>query len=354
MLKKSIKSALKRSNAVEMANAVCFMMAIVFSVLIRYRGAAFMLLAIGAADITRFLLCGYWYQIPWHATAHRQCPQKDRAYYIGSIIKMLAYTTVFALSIPWMSFMGCTRTIIIHIAWYVIMGIALTECCRSLAHVLHKRRMSWLGDNEGRIGILGFTAIICCVIQVITVHIVAANTLGPAGLIVACIPVVLQVIALDIFADLFRDDYEHLTRFYGWMELIGRKLFFIGCVVAVVAALMRTEFVFMTYSVWFQIAILGAMAAVKDVVSAYWHLSSRWHLNDTTQRTHDANVVRHIAAAMWFIVTMIGISLEDNGFSSLIVIGMVAIMLASFICLVIEASDISRDDYDRPSYKEPY
>ena len=347
MLIKSLKSIQKRSGLLELTNAVAFILAIVFSILTKFPGAAWLLVVIGLSDIARFILCGTWYHIPFHQDVYDwHCPQKDDAYTYGVRIKICSYlvaAVMFAISSPTIELL----------AWYVAVSVSLFELIRTIAHVLYKHRANWLDDNNGEMGYISYGLIVCIIEIVISIHLITTNYLGKASLIIACILASHCIVTMD-----FINPYtvrKGLTRFYGWLEAFTQKFFYLGYATAIIIALAKTGFKLNGNPIAIIIAVLAFIAALRDIVMAIWHLMGRWSINYITERNHSYNLLRRVAIYVWIILSLIALIMSSEGFACATIVFMLITIVLSIVCILSDEADIeySLNDY-RLYEEEPY
>ena len=340
MIIESIRSitSRKRSGVLEIANGICFLLAILCSILAKYHGAVWLLCIIGLADLARFILCGYWYHIPFREDVHYHCPQKDQCYRIGIVAKLSLYFVLFVSSF--------FTTTIGYCAWYFILAISVFEALRTLAHVSHKRDRSWLEDNEGRIGILGISGIICIILTSINCHLIATECLGKNGMVIACILTATYVVVLNLVNNLiWQNDYERVTRYYAWLESFSRKFFIISHAIAITVAYSKTGITLNNVSIATVLLIAVIFTIIRDLWMAFWHITGRWSIRYISSRSGIMSAVRDVLTCLWVIFSIVAISINNQQLADYTAVGAFCIAGFSIIYLVSEVYDTENARY---------
>ena len=344
-MSKIIQSITKRSGKLEIVNAACFVVAIIFSILTNAKGAAWLLAVIGLSDAARFILCGIWYHTPYHADVIGwHCPQKDKVYTVGTKIKVGLYLLMLLAGI-------LKIYTVEYPAWYGVIAISLFEVIRTSACVLYKQRPNWLEDNEGKLGQRTYSMIACVVAITINIHLIATNWLGNAGLIVAGFSAVACLVVMDFINPHI---HEHFTRFYGWLEAFTQKFFFLGQVIAIIIAFAKTDLKLNNYSVATIIAIAAIISSIRDITMVIWHFIGRWSVNYITERNHIINLIRRVVICGWFVACLVALIENSMTFASFAALAIVGIAVLSIICLISDESDIEYSSHDCYFFEGPY
>lgn len=345
MLLKPIKSIVKRSGKLEIVNAICFAVAILFSILTNTKGAAWLLVVIGLSDIVRFVLCGVWYHVPFHAYVKGwHCPQKDPTYTFGTTIKLFVYAVMILA--------GITQVYSVeYLAWYGVVAISLFEVIRTFACLLYKQKSNWLKDNDGRIGTRGCTMIACVIAIAINVHLIATNWLGNTGLVIAGFSAVACLVTMDFINPYI---YERFTRFYGWLEAFTQKFFWFGHAIAIIIAFAKTDLKLNNCPIATLLIVAIILASIRDVIMIVWHLIGRWSVNFITGRNHTINMLRRVAICGWTILSLAAIIANSTELASLAVLIMLGLIILGIACLVSDEGDIEYSSRDYYLFEEPY
>ena len=333
---KSIRSIGKRSGIIEITNAVCFVIAAIIGFLTPIH-AVWPLFVIGLTGILRFMLCGRWYHIAFHPDIKRWCPQKDTCYHVGAIAKIVLYAAFFAVNIATLILSDTMFLPATYCILYVILGISMVECFRTIAHVLYKSDPSWLYDNDGHIGFLGFSCGICFVINGISCHLIATECLGKKSYIIACILSITYIVATDAAGFVvWRFFFEPTTRFYGWADILLHKFFLLTHSVAIIIAFAKTDCKLNDYNATLLIAFFAAVSVAKDVVTGVWHLKGFWRIDDTDACSFYLNILRRIAVAGWVIFSCYVLYSKDESMVSTVIFILFLIAVYSCVCCLME------------------
>ena len=347
----SVRSIAKRSGVTEIADALCYFCAIIFGVLAKPPGIVWLLAIIGISNLARFILCGVWFQIPFHRDAHQWCPQKDLCYRIGVAVKTAAYAVAF-VSIIMRHF---TRGHIIFdvtqfIAWYIVLAVSVYEALRTLAFILHKRNPIWLSDNDNRIGYLGHSAIVCNILIAINVHIIATRCFGACSYFIGAIIPLCCILIMDAVNGYIWREHQRMTRFYGWLEVFSQKFFVIGHMIAVAIALSKTDLRLNNLKVSTAVALLVAIAIIRDIIVAIWHIAGRWRLNYVSLRSYHINLVRRIIVYCWIMLSLYTAYTNDNMMAGYTALSTLVVIVCSAINIIADTRDIENSTFEGPYY----
>ena len=350
MLEKSLQSIFRRSGTIELADGIGFLFSICFSFLAEWSSAIMLLLIIGISLIARFVLCGYWFLYPFHATTHKWCPQKDLIYKMGICCKVTLYIIYAIVAI--VAFFDEAEAISLAIGMVclqLVAAIGVFEALRTLAHVLHKSNRSWLGSTNGKLGPLEFNTILCGILSLLSAHIIATGCFAGQSPYIAIILIAIYVLLAEPINAATWRFFEPVNRLHNWYELGAQKLFFACNIIAIVIALTKKQVLMFDWNVAVFVLIAAILAIAKDVIMAYLHIKGSWDLSHMSRYSEIAETARRWFGYACVITGIVCFVIASELMACILVIMMLTIVALSIICLV-----IAHIDMDQSSYEEPY
>lgn len=145
-------------------------------------------------------------------------------------------------------------------------------------------------------------------------------------------------------------EHQRMTRFYGWLEVFSQKFFVVGHMIAVTIALSKTDLRLNNLKASTAVALLVAIAIIRDIIVAIWHIAGRWRLNYVSLRSYHINLIRRIIVYCWIMLSLYTAYTNDNMMAGYTALSTLVVIVCSAISIIADTRDIENSTFEGPYY----